>query len=122
MDINKLDKGSQEFFSELVEHVKPFMSHHKMPGANWEGCSFIQGDGKDSGKIRFGFMVKGGNVISIDIVAKDILADPKEYIGNMLECIYQGLEQMKLQVNIIVPGPRSVLQKSISQAITETVH
>jgi hypothetical protein len=104
----KLDKGSYEFFATLAEAVMPFRSQHRMPDANCEGCRVVQGSGKDRGKIRFGFMGKGDNLVTVDIVVRDIMADPKEYIGNMLEAINQGMKQMDDEVRIIVPTSRSI--------------
>ena len=104
----KLDKSSYAFFSMLAEAVMPFRSRYDMPDANCNGCQVAQGGGKDKGKIRFGFMAKDDCIVTIDIVIKDIMADPKEYIGNTLEAISQGMEQMKEEVRIIVPGSGSI--------------
>lgn len=104
----KLDKSSYAFFATLAEAVMPFRSQYDAPGANCEGCSVVQGGGKDKGKIRFGFMAKGDNVVTVDIVVRDIMADPKEYIGNMLEAINQGMKQMDNEVRIIVPTSRGI--------------
>jgi len=110
MNIGQLDKGSRDFFTELCDMVKPFRSRHSIPEANWSGCRLARGTGKDKGKIRFGFMAKGGNLITVDIVARDIMADPKQYIDNMLEAINQGLKQMDDNVKIIVAQPNSLSQ------------
>ena len=110
----KLDEGSYAFFSMLAEAVMPFRSRYDMPDANCNGCRIVQGGGKDKGKIRFGFMAKDDCIVTIDIVFKDIMADPKEYIGNMLEAIDQGMKQMADEVRIIVPGSGSVVADSRS--------
>ena len=104
----KLDKSSYEFFAALGSAVRPFRAYRDIPDANCNGCRVAQGGGKDKGKIRFGFMAKGGNVVTVDIVVRDIMADPKEYIGNMLEAINQGMKQMDDEVRIIVPTSRSL--------------
>ena len=103
----KIDKQSMEFFETLADSVAVFRSGMPMPDANCKGCSVVLGKGKDAGIIRFGFLAKGDNVVMIDLDASSLMADPQEYIGNMLEALNQGLEQMKRDVKIIVPtGPR----------------
>ena len=92
-----------KFFTPLADNLRPFRSNLSMPDANCNGCLVVVGGGKDHGNIRFGFMAIGDNVVMMDICAKSIKADPEEYIGNMMEALYQGLEQMKRDVKIIVP-------------------
>ncbi|MCA9340006.1 MAG: hypothetical protein KDA17_03800 [Candidatus Saccharibacteria bacterium] len=101
--------GNQAFFETLADAVEVFRSGHALPGANCKGCLFVRGKGKKSGTIRFGFIAKGDNIVTVDIVAREIVANPKEYIENMLEAINQGLQQMDSDVNIIVPAPKQVI-------------
>ena len=103
----KLDQGSRAFFEVLAEAVEPFRSHHTLPDANVNGCRVVAGAGKDRGKIRFGFMGKNNTIITLDIVSRDILADPKEYIGNMLEALNDGMNQMASS-KIISPRAKNV--------------
>ena len=117
----ELDKGSYDFFATLAEAFTPFRSQHEMPDANCAGCSVIQGTGKDQGKIRFGFMAKNHCVVVIEIVVTDIVADPKEYVGNMLEAVNDGLKQMRAKQSVIfIPSPagtRTILSSAVSQSI-----
>ena len=115
VDLRKMDKASRQWFQYLAEAIEPFKAG-TMPKPNpnnraevrINGCLIALGQGKDAGKIRFGFLAKGDNVVTVDIVVCDLLADPKEYIGNTLEAINQGLEQMKGDVRIIVPTSKTI--------------
>jgi hypothetical protein len=109
VDFKHMDRPSREFFLQLTETVKHYRSGHQMPNANLNGCSFAMGAGKDNGTIRFGFLAIGENIITTDIVVRDLVANPEEYIDNMLEAIGQGIEQMADHVQILVPGSRSIL-------------
>jgi uncharacterized protein (DUF362 family) len=124
VDFKHMDAESREFFLTLTECVKYYRSRHNMPNANMNGCTFALGNGKDAGKIRFGFMAIGDNIITLDIVIADLKARPEEYIDNMLEAIGQGLEQMQDKVSIIVPGNRSITsaKNHLSSSIARSIH
>jgi len=114
VDLRKMNRGSRQWFQHLSEAIKPFQAGTMpKPDANdratvrINGCLIALGRGKDAGKVRFGFLATGENVVTVDIVVKEMLADPKEYIGNMLEAIHQGLQQMDKEVRIIVPTPQA---------------
>ncbi len=115
IDIRKMNTASRKWFQALADAIEPFRAGNMPKPRNNErgmvrinGCLVAQGQGKDKGVIRFGFLAKGDNVVTVDIVARDLLANPQEYIGNMLEAINQGLQQMKDDVKIIVPPPKQV--------------
>lgn len=114
IDLRKMDRASRQWFQYLADAIKPFKAGH-MPKPNprdrstvrIDGCLIALGKGRDFGKLRFGFLATGDNVVTIDIVVKDLQADPKEYIGNMLEALNQGLQQMADEVRIIVPTAKT---------------
>lgn len=113
MDLTKMDRASREFFMTLADAIEPFragnMPKVRSPGTvRINGCWVSLGGGKDKGKIRFGFLAVGGNVVTIDLVSSELMADPKEYIGNMLEALDQGLQQMVRDVRIIVPSRSAI--------------
>jgi len=115
VDLRKMDRASRQWFQYLADAVEPFKAG-AMPKPNpanksevrINGCLIALGRGKDAGKVRFGFLAKGDNVVTVDIVVRDMLADPKEYIGNMLEAINQGLQQMKDDIRIVVPTSKTI--------------
>jgi|GEM_PF-2934597 len=93
----------REFFEVLDEAVTVFKSGHKMPKANAGDSRVSVRVEKGKPKIRFEFLAKGDNHVEIVIDAQDLAANPKEYIENMLECLNEGMKQMKEESRIIIP-------------------
>lgn len=115
IDLTNMNRASRQWFQHLASAIEPFKAG-AMPKPHpadrsqvrIHGCLIALGEGRDAGKFRFGFLAKGDNVVTVDIVVRDLMADPKEYIGNMLEAINQGLQQMEKDVRIIVPPPNTL--------------
>lgn len=99
----RADRGHMEFFEVLDQAVGAFKSGYPMPQANCGDSRVSFGIFNKKPKYKFEFLAKGDHIVEIKIDVKDLAANPKEYIDNMLECLNDGMKQAHESNRIIIP-------------------